>query len=142
MIVNLLAMTQNPENVIAAAAKLCYSKSEIAELMDNLTPETVEKFINRLESMGHESPFEHVSFTFGIEGISRACSHQLVRHRIASYSQQSQRYVDMNDFQYVTPPVIKTDTSLNEMYQTIMSDITKYYDIIKMNSWRSTRVMV
>lgn len=131
MIVNLLAMTQNPENVIAAAAKLCYSKSEITELMDNLTPETVEKFINRLESMGHESPFEHVSFTFGIEGISRACSHQLVRHRIASYSQQSQRYVDMNDFQYVTPPVIKTDTSLNDMYQTIMSDITKYYDIIK-----------
>ena len=61
-----------------------------------------------LADMGHESPLEHVSFTFAVEGVSRALSHQLVRHRIASYSQQSQRYVDLEDtFEYITPTISK-----------------------------------
>lgn len=110
MKVTLLNHTPNPEETIAMAAKLCYSASEIEDLKNGLTEEKIEKFIDRLVKLGHESPFEHVTFTFGIEGISRSCSHQLVRHRIASYSQQSQRYVDAEDFEYVTPLSIREST--------------------------------
>ena len=87
----LLAHTPNPEQTVAAAAKLCYSASTIEDIRDGLTPEKTASFVEMLAEIGHESPIEHVSFTFGVEGISRACSHQLVRHRIASYSQKSQR---------------------------------------------------
>ena len=110
MKVTLLNCTPNPEETIAMAAKLCYSASEIEDLKSGLTEENIEKFIDRLVKLGHESPFEHVTFTFGIEGISRACSHQLVRHRIASYSQQSQRYVDGENFDYVIPPAVNEST--------------------------------
>lgn len=103
MIVKLLTHTPEPEKIVAAAARLCYSDKEISEIMDNFTDEKIEKFLNKLVSLGHESPLEHITFTFGVEGISRACSHQLVRHRIASYSQKSQRYVDESNFSYVIP---------------------------------------
>ena len=75
-------------------------------LHTKLTDEEVAKFVSNLVSMGHESPIEHVTFTFGIEGISRSCSHQIVRHRIASFSQQSQRYVKLDQFEYIIPPEI------------------------------------
>ena len=107
MKVTLIAHTPEPEKVIAAAAKLCYSASDINTLMNGLTPEKVESFLEMLTNMGHESPIEHISFTFGIEGISRACSHQLVRHRLASYSQKSQRYVNEDGFEYIVPPEIE-----------------------------------
>lgn len=110
MKVTLLNHSPNPEKMIAMAAKLCYSPSEIEDLKNGLTKEKTEKFIDRLVKLGHESPFEHVTFTFGIEGVSRSLTHQLVRHRIASYSQQSQRYVDAEDFEYVTPPSMKEST--------------------------------
>lgn len=74
-----------------------------------------------LSEMGHESPMEHASFTFAIEGISRACSHQLVRHRIASYSQQSQRYVDGKNFDFVTPPAIQDCPEALAEYEKIIS---------------------
>ena len=99
MRVELITHTPEPEKVVATAAKLCYSSSDIASLREGLTEEKTKSFIERLVSIGHESPMEHVSFTFGIEGISRACSHQLVRHRIASYSQKSQRYVNESGFE-------------------------------------------
>ena len=105
--VTLLAHTPNPEQVVAMAAKLCYSASEIEGIREGLDEEKTSKFIQMLSDLGHGSPVEHASFTFGIEGISRACSHQLVRHRIASYSQQSQRYVDGTKFEFVTPPEIE-----------------------------------
>ncbi len=104
--VTLLTHTPNPEQTVAMAAKLCYSPSGIDDICEGLTEEKTAAFINMLTDLGHASPTEHVSFTFGIEGISRACSHQLVRHRIASYSQQSQRYVDGTKFDFVTPPEI------------------------------------
>lgn len=107
MKVSLLTYTPEPEKLVAAAARLCYSNKEVSEIMDNFTDEKIEEFINKLVELGHESPFEHVSFTFGIEGISRACSLQLVRHRIASYSQKSQRYVKENDFYYIKPDSLK-----------------------------------
>ena len=89
--VTLLNYTPNPEQTVAMAAKLCYSPSGIEDIREGLTEEKTASFIEMLADLGHASPTEHVSFTFGIEGISRACSHQLVRHRIASYSQKSQR---------------------------------------------------
>ena len=102
MTLKILAHTPNPERVIALAGKLCYSPVGIDELNDKISDEQVEKFITKLSDMGHMSPFEHASFTFAIEGISRNCSHQIVRHRLASFSQQSQRYVKMKGEYVVT----------------------------------------
>lgn len=131
MSVKLLAHTHEPEKLVASAAKLCYSASDIETLMDNLTEENVNKFIEKLSSMGHESPFEHISFTFGIEGVSRALLAQITRHRIASYSVQSQRYVDMTDFDYVTPPVVLNDPVLNKEYAETMSYLAVEYEHFK-----------
>lgn len=105
--VKLLKYTFNPEETVAQAAKLCYSKSSINDLEEKINSNDQSEFIENLMEMGHFSPTEHVSFTFGIEGISRNCSHQLVRHRLASYSQKSQRYVKEVDFDYVIPDSIK-----------------------------------
>ena len=93
MRVELIAHTPNPEKVVAAAAKLCYSSSNAVDIMDNLTDDKVEKFLDMLSGLGHDSPTEHVTFTFAIEGVSRALLAQFTRHRIASYSVKSQRYV-------------------------------------------------
>ena len=107
MKVKLLTHTPNPEKVVAMAAKLCYSPVGVEQLEEKLTDEQISRFVNNLVSIGHESPLEHISFTFAIEGISRSLSHQLVRHRIASYSQQSQRYVkEGENFEYITPSII------------------------------------
>ncbi len=114
--VTLLAYTPAPEQTVAMAAKLCYSKSDIESVREGLTEEKTSSFLDMLTSLGHQSPIEHASFTFGIEGISRACSHQLVRHRIASYSQQSQRYVDGSAFEFVTPPAIAENPETLEKY--------------------------
>lgn len=127
MKVELLTHTPDPEDVVAAAAKLCYSKSDIATLMDNMTPEKTEAFIKKLASMGHESPFEHITFTFGIEDVSRALLAQLTRHRIASYSVQSQRYVH-DDFGYVTPPAIEEDDYLHGEYLEAMFNSVQIYE--------------
>ena len=97
--VKLLQYTPEPEKTIAAAAKLCYSPVGVDDILENLTDEGAEKFLNMLMSYGHMSPIEHVSFTFAVEGVSRSLTHQLVRHRIASYSQQSQRYVKLDQFE-------------------------------------------
>ncbi|HQK92440.1 MAG TPA: FAD-dependent thymidylate synthase [Armatimonadota bacterium] len=100
--VTLVRYTPDAELVVAAAARLCYA-AETDGLMAQ-DPEGVRRLVARLRRMGHLSPIEHVGFTFYLEGVSRAMSHQLVRHRIASYSQRSQRYVDHDGFDYVVPP--------------------------------------
>ncbi len=128
MNVTLLAHTPEPEKLIAAAAKLCYSSNEASDLMDNLTDDKASDFVNMLSSIGHESPFEHVSFTFAVEGISRACSHQLVRHRIASYSQKSQRYVNENGFDFIIPPDIEAIDEAKELFLRQMESITENYE--------------
>ena len=86
MKVELLAYTPDADKLVAAAAKLCYAKSDIDTLLEGLTPEKTEAFLDKLMSLGHESPVEHASFTFGIEGVSRTLLAQLTRHRIASFS--------------------------------------------------------
>lgn len=129
MIVKILAHTPEPEKLIAAAAKLCYSSSPVDEIMDNLTDEAVEKFLTKLVDMGHESPTEHVSFTFMIDGVSRALLAQITRHRLASFSVRSQRYVNENGFDYVIPPEIAKDTHLRKKFVDkveIMNDLYNY----------------
>lgn len=106
--VKLLQYTGNPEQTVALAAKLCYSGADIETLADGVNDETAAKFLGRLMGMGHQSPIEHASFTFGIEGVSRALLAQITRHRIASFSVKSQRYVSAaENFNYVVPPAIE-----------------------------------
>ena len=130
MKVELLTYTNNIEDVITSAGKLCYSKVGISDILKKSTPEDNERFIKMLSDMGHHSPLEHVSFTFAIEGVSRALTHQLVRHRIASYSQQSQRYVNLEEtFDFVCPNAI-IDEGLSSEYAEIMDYIhSKYVDL-------------
>lgn len=126
--VRLIEHTPNPERVIASAAKLCYSAVGVDQILDDLTEENTEKFLNMLMSYGHESPVEHVSFTFAIEGVSRSLTHQLVRHRIASYSQQSQRYVKLAQFEYIIPPEIEKDEEAKQTFIEAMEQCQKSYD--------------
>jgi len=127
----LLRHTPNPEEAISMAARLCYSPSDIESLKEKIETKDQKAFVERLMKMGHMSPVEHASFTFAIEGISRACSHQLVRHRLASYSQQSQRYVsEQTDFDYIIPPVIREDKELKEYFEAFMSGAQKAYNHI------------
>ena len=128
MKVTLITHTPEPEKVIASAAKLCYSSSDIESLMNGLTTEKVEAFIKKLTDLGHQSPLEHCTFTFGIEGVSRALSHQLVRHRIASYSQKSQRYVKEGQFEYITPPKIIENKADKNVYENFMKYAQETYD--------------
>ena len=127
MKVELIAHTPEPEKVVAAAAKLCYSNAHIDDLMAGLTPEKSQEFVMRLAKLGHESPTEHVSFTFAIEGVSRTLLAQITRHRIASYSVQSQRYVRLDQFEYVTPPEIENDPAALEAFNQEMQDQNENY---------------
>ena len=104
--VYLLAYTPSPDRTVAAAARLCYSGVSARDLLETETAEKMKGLIAHLRKSGHFSPFEHASFTFALDGLSRVASHQLVRHRIASYSQQSQRYVSMDAPDAVMPPSI------------------------------------
>ncbi len=125
----LLAHTPDPVETVAAAAKLCYSASDVNAIKEAVSSKNQEPFIGKLVDSGHLSPIEHASFTFAIEGISRACSHQLVRHRLASYSQQSQRYVSMEGgFGYIIPPSIGKDPVLKEQFEFFMEGIQEFYN--------------
>ena len=125
--VKLISHTPEPERLIAAAAKLCYSESDAASIFEGLTPEAVERFLQRLTDMGHASPVEHASFTFSVEGVSRSLTHQLVRHRHASYSQKSQRYVKENFFDYVIPPEIEKISEAKDRFIAAMDCAEHYY---------------
>lgn len=130
MNVELIQYTPDPEKVVAAAARLCYSPDPIPELMERLDAEKVADFVRKLRSMGHLSPFEHVSFQFSIDGVSRALSHQLVRHRIASYSQRSQRYVKEAGFEFVTPPSIRKNPEALARFNKVMLTLQEEYQVL------------
>ena len=117
MKVYLLAYTEGAERIVAGAAKLCYSKSGVEKLMDGLTSEKTAEFVDMLSDLGHESPIEHACFTFGIEGVSRSLLAQITRHRIASFSVQSQRYVEFDSVPVVTPPEIAACPEALKIYE-------------------------
>lgn len=128
----LLRYTPDPEEIIAQAAKLCYSPSSVDELKNQIKSKDHAGFIEKLIDMRHLSPIEHVTFTFGVEGISRACSHQIVRHRLASYSQQSQRYVgqqgkEKGGFHFIIPSSIEK-IGKREWFIEKMKVIQEWYD--------------
>ncbi|MBP0980203.1 MAG: FAD-dependent thymidylate synthase, partial [Oscillospiraceae bacterium] len=127
MKVKLIAHTPNPEKVVAAAAKLCYSNAQIDTLLDGLTEEKSKEFVEMLASLGHESPTEHASFTFAIEGVSRSLLAQITRHRIGSYSVQSQRYVNLKEPDFVTPPEIMDDPQSLEQFNESMAMAAENY---------------
>ena len=126
--VKIIAHTPEPDKVVAQAGKLCYSAVGVDQITQKLTEEEIARYVNMLASIGHESPLEHVSFTFAIEGISRACTHQIVRHRIASYSQQSQRYVKLEQFEYIIPPAIEKNPEAKRIFIEAMERDQKAYD--------------
>ncbi len=127
MNVKLIAHTVMPDKVVAAAAKLCYSNTGAMELMDGLTEEKAESFVEMLGTIGHQSPIEHASFTFAVEGVSRSLLAQITRHRLASFSVQSQRYVKVKDFAYITPPEIAADPAAQVLYDQTMQTCVEAY---------------
>ena len=123
MNVQLLTYTPEPEKLITTAAKLCYSKTNACGIYEKLTEENVDKFIKMLADLGHESPLEHASFTFAIDGVSRSLLAQITRHRIASFSVQSQRYVNLGDtFEYITPPIIASNSMYKELFDEAVNE--------------------
>ena len=123
----LISYTPDPERTIAAAGRVSSSPASATELLEKLTPERIERLISHLIGSGHLSVLEHASFTFAIEGVSRVTSHQLVRHRMASYTQQSQRYVSLRDFEYVTPATISLKPEFVGKYQEAIEAAHRLY---------------
>jgi len=126
MKVKLLSHTKDPKKIIYAAARQCYSKLSAREIYGQtkkISSAKLKEFIAHLTARGHESPLEHVNFTFAVEGVSRVCTHQLVRHRLASYSQQSQRYVSMENFSFVMPPMIAGNKEAKAMFKAAVKNI-------------------
>jgi len=108
--VRLLYHTPEPERAIAAAARLCYAPVGAAELLEHMSDKAVHAVLKTIITSGHTSALEHASYTFALDGVSRAMTHQLVRHRLASYNQQSQRYVTYADVPtFIVPPEIDED---------------------------------
>ncbi len=108
MKVALVRHTLSPEEVVALGARLCYSKARVDDLLDRVEARDQTEFVHKIMGMGHDSVLEHASFTFGIEGVSRVLLAQITRHRLASFSVQSQRYVSYeNGFGYIVPPKIE-----------------------------------
>ena len=128
--VMLISHSPNPEKVVAAAAKMCYSNSGAEHILDKLDDEKTASFLEHLTQLGHESPLEHISFTFAVEGVSRALLAQLTRHRIASYSVKSQRYVEEAGYTYITPPEILENPDAKKLYDQTMADIGKAYEAL------------
>jgi thymidylate synthase (FAD) len=128
--VTLISHTKDPEAVVAAAINQCYSAKSGEELKENLSPEKRERLIDIVMNGGHLSTVEHASFTFAVEGVSRALTHQLVRHRVASFSQQSQRYVKFKEgkFDYIIPPKIAAKKELKEKFEQQMESMGKFYE--------------
>jgi len=129
----LLSYTPNPERVVAAAIRQCRSSKGADVIYKELTDEDIKRLIRLCIKMGHLSPIEHASFTFLIEGISRVTSHQLVRHRIASYSQQSHRVVDLKNADFIIPPSIASNAEARKIFEEIVGYARRgYVKLVKM----------
>jgi thymidylate synthase (FAD) len=131
MKVRLINYTKDPEKIVAQSARLCYSASGLDELKEKLTDKSRTNLIKKIMKLGHYSVLEHATFTFAIEGISRVTSHQLVRHRLASFSQQSQRYVKINKegFPYIVPKSIAKDKELAKIFIDAIKELDGIYQL-------------
>ena len=134
--VELLAKPPDALSLIYAAFRQCYHAGFVADMWPRLLSGEVARevqadFVRKVLESGHDSPVEHASFTFAIAGISRACSHQIVRHRIASYSQQSQRYVDATDMDYILPPAIAKIPEARQRFEAFMAEVGSAYSDLK-----------
>jgi len=127
MIVELIAHTPDPERLVAVAARLCYSEAGLEGIRAQLSKEQMTSLISLLRRSGHLSPFEHAVFSFYLEGWSRVTTHQLVRHRIASYSQQSQRYVAANPEEFVVPPSVRSIPAAREEHARVLAAAGRSY---------------
>lgn len=132
MNVFLVCSTPEPLDAVAKAATLCTSPADISKTLKPMAEKKADKLVRRVLDSGHESILEHVSFSFIAEGLSRACTHQLVRHRIASYSQQSQRYVEIKEEpDWIIPPTLIND-------EKTLADYKEYLH----NSWTAYRKLI
>ena len=122
MDVRLLYHTPDPERAIAAAARLCYAPVGAADLLEQMSEQAAHKVLKTVITSGHTSTLEHASYTFAIDGVSRAMTHQLVRHRLASYSQQSQRYVSYDDPAFIVPPKVDADPEARQLFLNACGD--------------------
>jgi len=127
MKIKLISCPEEPDRICASAALSCYSEDPASSILEGMSDEKARKAISKIVGMGHLSVIEHASFTFSVEGVSRALTHQLVRHRIASYSQQSQRYVPMDRAEYIIPPSISADGKAKRRYEELMDLVWKGY---------------
>lgn len=125
--VRLLAHTPEPAKLVTLAAKLCYFSDDFSDLEKKFKSDDPKKFIPLLYEMGHHSPFEHVSYNWVAEGISRSLSHQLVRHRIASYTQRSQRYVNESDLEVIIPKIYREDSEKKQEFLKRMELLQEWY---------------
>ncbi len=128
MHVELLYHTPDPERAIAAAARLCYAPVGAAELMETMSEERMHSVLSTIMASGHFSTLEHVSYTFAIDGVSRALTHQLVRHRLASFNQQSQRYVKFKEgVSVVKPESVLANEEANAVFDEAIEAATSAY---------------
>jgi len=131
-VVTLLAYVPDADRLAAMAARQCYSAGSILDLPEPLSPQTTSRMVNRVVSAGHTSCVEHNQFVFGVRGISRSCSHQLVRHRVGwSYEQQSQRYVDFATQAFVEivvpPTILRIPPMLDAFLEPIKAEVRAYF---------------
>jgi thymidylate synthase (FAD) len=127
--VSLLQHTPDPDRAVAIAGRLCYAPVSAADLKQEMSDEDVGKLVRVLVRSGHHSALEHASFTFAVDGVSRACTHQLVRHRVASYNQQSQRYVNFGaGDSFVIPPTIASNDEAKAVFLRAMDEARAAYD--------------
>jgi len=131
----LLSWTKDAEKIVSAAIRQCYSAVGASDLGKKITPQKQKELIKMVLASGHTSTLEHSSFTFAIEGISRACSHQLVRHRLVFYSQQSQRYVDFfkGGINFIIPPSIKGKRELLKEFKKAIKNAEEAYFSLRKN---------
>lgn len=127
MKVTLLTYTPEPEKIVAAAARCCYSNDDPDKLLDNMTDEKAAKFLQKLNDLGHQSPIEHVSFTFAISGVSRALLAQITRHRLASFSVRSQRYCGFNSADFIKPPSVEK-LDVEDIFDESLNQCKTHYD--------------
>jgi thymidylate synthase (FAD) len=126
-IIELLTHTPEPERLVAVAAKRSYDKRSAMQIWEEMTDAEVARLLHRVIRHGHTSVLEHISFTFAIEGISRSLSHQLVRHRMGSYTQQSQQRSDQRGFAFTVPPEIRKNSELAIEFQEKVKALAEFY---------------